>query len=182
VTAAALLRSVVAALDEAGIPFMLTGSLAAAFHGAGRATMDIDLVIDPTVPQLRALVRAIAGVGAYVSPEAAEEALAPHSSFKVIDANTGWKADLIVRKQRPFSDTEFERRQPATFEGCHLWVAAVEDVILAKLEWARLGGSARQLEDVRALLHANAGKLDQGYLDRWIGDLGLSKEWARVAN
>jgi hypothetical protein len=32
-TGATLLRSVVAALDESGVPFMLTGSLAAAFYG-----------------------------------------------------------------------------------------------------------------------------------------------------
>ena len=49
-TAAALLRAAVAALDATGVPFMLTGSLAAAYHGAGRATMDIDLVIDPNGP------------------------------------------------------------------------------------------------------------------------------------
>jgi hypothetical protein len=36
-----LLRVVVARLEAAGIPFMLTGSFAAAFHGAWRATMDM---------------------------------------------------------------------------------------------------------------------------------------------
>ncbi len=41
----ALLARVVEALDQAQIPFMLTGSMAAAWHGAGRATLDIDLVI-----------------------------------------------------------------------------------------------------------------------------------------
>ncbi len=38
VSAAGLLRVVGGALDAAGMPFMLTGSLAAAYHGAGRAT------------------------------------------------------------------------------------------------------------------------------------------------
>ena len=52
-TGALLLRTVAAALDAAGIPFMLTGSVAAAWHGAGRATMDVDLVIDPTADRLR---------------------------------------------------------------------------------------------------------------------------------
>jgi len=73
-TVAALLRSVVAALDAAGVPFMLTGSLAAAYHGAGRATMDIDVVIDPTEPQLRVLVGALERSGLYVSSNAADEA------------------------------------------------------------------------------------------------------------
>ena len=94
---AELLRATVAALDSAGIPFMLTGSMAAAYYGAGRATMDIDLVIDPTAAQLRALVAALSAPNTYVSNEAAAEALQQRSMFNVIDATTGWKVDLIVR-------------------------------------------------------------------------------------
>lgn len=164
-TAAALLRSVVAALDAAGVPFMLTGSLAAAYHGAGRATMDIDLVIDLTAPQLRSMVRALAETGTYLSSDAAEQALAHRSIFNLVDTTSGWKVDLIVRKARAFSETEFARRRPADYEGCPLWVASVEDVIVAKLEWAKLGASARQLEDVAALVRINAGQLDRVYLE-----------------
>ena len=47
-SASEILRTVVTQLDAAGIPFMLTGSVAAAAYGAGRATMDVDLVIDVT--------------------------------------------------------------------------------------------------------------------------------------
>lgn len=180
-TVAALLRSVVAALDAARVPFMLTGSLAAAYHGAGRATMDIDLVIDPTAPQLRALVRSLAGAGTYVSGDAAEEALAHRSMFNVVDTTSGWKADLIVRKIRAFSETEFARRQPTEYEGCPLWVASVEDVIVAKLEWARQSGSARQLEDVAALVRIHAGRLDRPYLEHWIAELDLGAQWDQVA-
>jgi hypothetical protein len=181
VTAAALLRATVAALNAAGVPFMLTGSLAAAYHGAGRATMDIDLVVDPTAPQLRAVVRALEDAGTYVSPEAAEEALAHRTVFNVVDTTSGWKADLIVRKDRAFSRTELERRQPAEYEGCRLWVASVEDVIVAKLEWAKLGASARQLEDVAALLRVHAGRLDGRYVERWVAELGLTLQWEQVA-
>jgi len=177
VTAAALLRSVVTALDATSVPFMLTGSLAAAYHGAGRATMGIDLVIDPTAPQLRLLVQAFAGTGMYVSGEAAAEAYTRRSMFNLIDTASGWKVDLIVRKHRAFSETEFGRRQPVEFEGCALWVASLEDVIVAKLEWAKLGASARQLEDVAALVRVNAGSLDRAYLDQWIGALGLTAQW-----
>jgi len=74
VTGTDLLRSVVHALDAAGIPYMLTGSVAAAWYGGGRATMDIDLVIDPTAAQLVSLVESLAGPETYVAPEAAREA------------------------------------------------------------------------------------------------------------
>jgi hypothetical protein len=180
VTVAGLLQSVVDALDAAGVPFMLTGSLAAAYHGAGRATMDIDVVIDPTAAQLRALVRALERSGVYVSSDAADEALAHRSMFNVVDTASGWKADLIIRKIRPFSKMEMGRRRPASYEGRALWVASAEDVIVTKLEWAKLGGSARQIEDVTALLRIQAGSLDRAYLEKWIGELGLTAQWEQA--
>lgn len=72
---------------------------------------------------------------------------------------------------------EFARRRSVEFEGTRLWVATVEDMIIAKLEWAKLGGSARQIEDVTAMLRVAAGQLDQAYLDRWITDLDLGPQW-----
>ena len=41
------LRSVVGALDRAGVPFALCGGLAVAVHGSPRATKDIDLLVLP---------------------------------------------------------------------------------------------------------------------------------------
>jgi hypothetical protein len=98
----------------------------------------------------------------------------------VVDTTSGWKVDLIVRKHRPFSEVEFARRQSAEFEGCPLWVATVEDVMVAKLEWAKLGGSARQLEDVAALLRVHSERLDQAYLEHWIATLGVTAQWEQV--
>ncbi len=55
----ALLRVLAQSLSASGTPYMITGSVAAAYHGAARATMDVDAVIDPTPTQLTALVRAL---------------------------------------------------------------------------------------------------------------------------
>ena len=177
-----LLRSACDALRSSGIPFMLTGSVAAAFHGSSRATMDIDFVIDPTVRQLDALVSRMEAFGAYVSREAAQDALLHRTMFNVIDPESGWKADLIIRKDRTFSAVEFERRLATEFFGTSLHVASLEDVLLSKLEWAKLGGSARQIEDVRALLRVCAGHIDLTYLDRWLDVLGVRALWDLASN
>ena len=42
----ALLTRIVETLDGAGIPYMLTGSVASSLQGEPRATHDIDLVVD----------------------------------------------------------------------------------------------------------------------------------------
>ena len=102
--------------------------------------------------------------------------------FNVVDPETGWKADLIVRKERAFSASEFARREPTALDGVALSVATVEDVILSKLEWARLGGSDRQLEDVRALVRVAGDALDRAYVERWAEVLGVRDAWQRVAD
>lgn len=179
-TSTPLLATITATLREASIPFMLTGSVAAAWYGAGRATMDIDLVIDPTASQLDALLHALDRPGIYVAPEAAREALASESMFNVIETETGWKADLIIRRSRPFSRTEFDRRIAGTLDGQQLWLPTIEDLIVAKLEWAKLGNSSRQLEDVAALLSIADGTLDPDYLTDWIDRLELKDEWRQA--
>lgn len=64
-----LLREVVHALDDAGIPHMLVGSFASTAHGAPRATQGIDIVIDPAPDALDRFVTAF-GPDIYVDPSA----------------------------------------------------------------------------------------------------------------
>jgi hypothetical protein len=52
---------------------MLTGSVAGAFYGAGWATMDVDVVIDPDASRLQAFVDRIESTGVYVSADAARD-------------------------------------------------------------------------------------------------------------
>ena len=176
-TSTDVFRRIVAALDQARIPFMLTGSFASSLHGVTRATQDIDLVIAPTAEQLRALVASLPPDEYYVDLEAAMDALRRRSQFNVIDLGTGWKIDLIVRRDRPFSVQEFGRRQNVDFSGMQLAVATAEDVIVAKLEWATTGASRRQIEDVAGILRLRHGELDLAYVSDWVGQLGLEDAW-----
>jgi hypothetical protein len=173
VTLGDTLRAVVTALDAAGIRHMLAGSLASTFHGEPRATQDVDLVIDAEdAESLDRFIALLAVERFYVGDHRA--AFARRRSFNVIDRTNGWKVDLIVRRDRPFSRTEFDRRVPATIEGVEVAVATAEDVILSKLEWATLGGSERQLRDVEAVVRAAGGSLDMPYLMKWAERLGVS--------
>lgn len=116
-TLADLFGRIVAQLEAIGIPYMLTGSFATAFHGRPRATQAIDFVIAPTSDQLQALVRRLPPDQYYADEAVALEALRAESQFNVIDLATGWKIDFICRKSRAFSRTEFDRRRPASVEG-----------------------------------------------------------------
>lgn len=174
-TASALLGRIVSALDRAGIPHMLTGSFASSAHGHLRATRDIDFVIETDADRLRTFVKELPQEEYYVDEDAALQALDTAGQFNVIDLATGWKVDLIIRKSRPFSLEEFRRRQTTIVDGTRLSVASIEDVIIAKLEWAQLGESARQIEDVVALLRLR--DVDEAYIARWTEALGLGERW-----
>ncbi|MEQ8717399.1 MAG: hypothetical protein RIE08_07280 [Acidimicrobiales bacterium] len=166
-----LLRRVVAALDSAGIAHMVTGSFASTLHGEPRATRDIDIVIDPEGSSLDVLVEAFPTDRFYVGDVAA--ALAKRDMFNIIDTRSGWKVDLIVRRDRPFSRAEFDRRQPATIAGVATFVTTVEDAILSKLEWQSITPSDLQRRDVVAMMIANVERLDRSYLQRWADELGV---------
>jgi hypothetical protein len=164
-TAEDIFRRILEALSTAGIPYMLTGSFASAYHGVPRATQDINLVIAPTAHQLQHLVRLLPDSEYYASEEAALDALRREAQFNVIDFATGWKIDLIIRKSRLFSRTEFERRSAVDLFGLQIFVASAEDILLAKLEWAKAGQSMRQLEDCATILRTRREELDYTYIN-----------------
>lgn len=175
-----ILGLVVRLLDEIGIPYMLTGSLAGSFHGAPRATQDIDLVVDAELSDLLGLADRLRGVGMYVSDDAVREALDSRGLFNAIDSSSGWKIDFIVRRDRPFSREEFSSRQTVRFLDLDLSIARAEDMILAKLEWSKLGDSELQLRDVAEILSIQSTRLDFDHIERWVAELEIGEQWLRA--
>ena len=100
--------------------------------------------------------------------------------FNVVDAGAGWKADLIIRKDRPFSLREFSRKVPATIFGIEVAVVSPEDSILSKLEWSRESGSERQYLDALGVALLNSKSLDRGYLQQWAKELNVEELLLRL--
>jgi hypothetical protein len=86
----------------------------------------------------------------------------------------------MVRRERPFSRTEFERRIRVGFQDQSFDIAAPEDVILAKLGWSKLGESERQWNDALQVARTQKGRLKLNYLKKWAGELGVSDFWGRI--
>lgn len=166
------LTNLIKELDRHGIPYMLTGSVASSLHGQPRATKDVDIVIAAAKEQVLNLVKAL-GENYYVSPNAIQEAFAHNSMFNVIDSVSAWKADFIIRKDRPFSKNEFERRRIAAIKGLNVWVASPEDIILSKLDWAKASGSEQQFRDALGVAVVQYDRLDVNYLRKWARELGV---------
>lgn len=181
-TVQAFLSRLVEVLDAADVPYMLTGSLASAYYAVPRATQDVDIVIETGEPGVGRLVQGLLAAGWYVDRDAAVQAWRDRGQFNAIEPGSGWKADFIVRRDRAYSREEFSRRERISLLGVELDVASLEDVLLAKLEWSRLGDSALQRRDVDHLVERTWARLDHGYLARWIPALGLGEEWKRACS
>ena len=172
-----LLNRVTAALEMHGVPYMLTGSLASSLYGIPRATNDIDIVIAPAREQLLALVQMFQRVGLTVANESAISAFRNRSQFNAVDFSRGLKVDLILRKDREFSVAEFERRSTVEVAGMRLTLASPEDVLIAKLEWAKMGDSERQIADAAGILKTQGEALDLPYIEKWVRALELQQQW-----
>jgi hypothetical protein len=150
---------------------MVSGSVASARHGEARATQDIDLVIDPSPEQIAPLTALLVATGWYVGD--VEAAFSGRDPFNVIDTTSGWKVHLIIRKNRPLSESEFGRRQPARFGAVDTWIVTVEDSILSKLEWASDSGSERQLRNIRSMIRQQRTTIDWVHLREWADRLSV---------
>ena len=90
--------------------------------------------------------------------------------------------DVIPLERRPFSRRELARRAPLPVLGVDVFVASIEDTIVAKLEGSAMaGGSERQLEDVRELVGLAGNRLDRAYVEAAVDELGLRDGWSSIA-
>jgi len=113
----------------------------------------------------------------YADEYDALDALRHGSQFNIIDFGSSWKVDLIIQKGREFSRVEFGRRRPYVINGIQVYIATPEDVVIAKLEWAKIGESERQIEDAAGIIATQGPALDRSYVERWVRELGLDSQW-----
>lgn len=164
------------ALEEVDVPYMITGSIASSVHGVPRATQDIDVIIEPSREQLLVLMSKFSEPNYAGDRDDALDAFQRRSMFSVIDRRGIWKIDFILRKARPFSKKEFDRRRKIEILEMSVYAATAEDVLLAKLEWAKMGESERQIRDAAGIIQIQGQKLDNDYVERWAAALDVEDE------
>ena len=158
-------------LEEAEIPYMVTGSFAANYYALPRMTRDIDIVVELSVADVD-LVCALFERDFFLDRGAVHAAVFERGVFNLIHTERVVKVDLIVRKDSEYRRVELGRRRRASVEGREFSLVAPEDLIISKLDWARVTRSDVQMADVRNLL-ASVPDLDRAYLARRIDRLGL---------
>jgi hypothetical protein len=165
-----LLKRVTEALDEANILYMVSGSMALITYTVPRMTRDIDVVIELSAKDVDRFC-AIFKTGYYIDTETVAEEVKRRGMFNVIDHETGYKIDFIVRKNSAYRQNEFDRRIRTNVFGFDLWLVSVEDLIISKIIWIQELQSDRQIDDIENLL-TNADA-DKTYIRNWCQQLHL---------
>jgi hypothetical protein len=180
---------VMAELRRLGVRHYVCGSTASTFYGASRMTADVDMVAELRPAHVVPFAAALRP-DYYVDERMILDAISRRSCFNVIHLPTNFKVDVFAVKDRSYDRNVMNRVR----EGCivedipasQCSLPPVEDTILAKLEWYRLGDevSERQWSDVTRVMKVNAASLDRQYLERWAAELGvadlLAKAWKEV--
>jgi hypothetical protein len=176
-SATAIFKKLREALEEARVPYFVTGSFVSSAHGVPRSTNDIDVVIAPTREQLSALLTKFPETEYYSDREDAFDALKNRSQFNIIDQKTFWKVDFIVSSDEPFDRSRFQRRGITEIAGVNIYAASPEDILIAKLRWAKLGESERQIGDAAGVIRMQGDQLDTAYVKNWVKLLELEEQW-----
>jgi hypothetical protein len=171
-------------LEHAGIPYVVTGSVASIVYGEPRVTLDIDLVVQIAPHSLEKFMAAFPAEEFYVPPlDAVREEVgrSERGHFSLLHHQTGFKADVYLPGSDPFQRWALEHPLRVDFRGHTLLIAPPEYVIVKKLEYYEEGGSEKHVRDIRAMLLLSRASIDQGIVERNLRSPKTRELWRQIA-
>lgn len=173
-----VLKLVVTRLEEASIPYMVTGSIAASHYAMPRFTRDIDIVLELELKDVERLAH-LFDDQFYGDAHALKRATARRGLANIIHRELLVKVDFIIRKNSPYRIEEFRRRRSVMIEEVSMSIVAPEDLILSKLVWMKDSGSELQRRDVQNLI-GSVTDLDRAYVEHWAVELDVATLWREM--
>jgi len=171
------------ALNQLGLRYLVSGSVAAILYGEPRLTHDVDFVVYLRPDDVVRLREALPSPQFYLPPlEAilAELTRPSRGHFNAIHAETGFKADFYPAGRDEFHAWAFRHGRCLEYRSERVMVAPPEYVIVRKLEYFREGGSEKHLRDIRAMWTISGAQMDRIALEEWIARQGVSAEWQQA--
>lgn len=178
-----LLELFVGRLEEIGVRYLVTGSVAATLYGEPRATHDIDLVVALSEADHDALRGAFPEAAFYLPPPEVirlESGREGRGHFNIIHHASGLKADVYLAGDDALHAWAFRRVRRYPVGKLEVRLAPPEYVIVRKLEFYREGGSPKHLRDIRSMLRLSPEPIDTAALEEWVRILGLGPLWEDV--
>ena len=151
-------------LNQAGLAYMITGSVAGMIYGEPRITHAIDLILRMNFEDVDKLLEAFPNEDFYAPPAESlrvEVRRRIRGHFNLIHHQTGFKADIYLEGRDPLHLWAMGQRRSFELDGHVVWFAPPEYVIIRKLEFHQEGGSEKHLTDIAAMLAVTDVEKDQ---------------------
>jgi hypothetical protein len=177
-----LIELFVRPLNDLGIRYLVSGSVAAMLYGEPRVTHDIDLVVFLRHTDIARLPTAFPPPEFYVPPPEVigAEISRERGSFNIIHADSGLKADLYTAGRDEIDAWAFRNAKKYSIKGTTIGLAPPEYVIVRKLEFYREGGSEKHVRDIRSMLAVSGDQIDKSELNEWIQRRGVQEQWQKI--
>jgi len=168
-----ILKDVAEKLDGAGIPYMISGSVAMNYYAEPRMTRDIDVVVTLEKSGVDRFV-SLFEKDYYIDGETVRTEVERKGMFNLINNKYILKIDFILLKDEPIHHESFRRRKKVAVNGFDVWMISPEDLVIQKILWARESLSEMQIRDVSNIVRMNSN-MDMNYLAKWLTGLGLKE-------
>lgn len=138
------LSAVFESLKKNNVRYVVIGGIASVLHGVPRATFDLDILIDPTVENVKALLRSFleAGLGTADLTTPAEVLANEITVFKDVV-----RIDVQTRTPGLLFSEAWEHKETRNLNQVAFYIVCKPDLIASKLA----AGRKVDLEDVRLL-------------------------------
>jgi hypothetical protein len=180
------LRSIIETLELLDLPYMIGGSVASSIYGEARSTRDVDVSVVLPLEQVGPFVRSFQSLGYYVFADAIVDAIIAQQPFNIIDAQSGYKADIFVvdpQNPTPLEQQALQHRRHQVYDetsGAQAALYSPEDVIIYKLKYYLEGRMPKHLRDIGAMLFVQGEALDYDYIAEWAERIGAADVWAEI--
>lgn len=179
-----LLRLFVRPLHNAGLRYLIGGSVAAMHYSEPRFTIDVDLPLLITPGDIPTMARIFPATEYYCPPEeviAVETNRECNGHFNIIHGSSGLKADIYPSNRDPWFGWAWRNKRVEMVDECEIFIAPPEFVVLWKLEYYRQGGSEKHARDISRILAVQKERIDQGFLRQAAETRGLGAHLEAIA-
>ena len=183
---AGFLKLVIAALNAAGVEYLIGGAIAEWAWGEPRATQDLDLVVKIPLKSINKLSKELEKRDMLIPAEIILDSILEDQAdipINAIHMHSGLKADLYpVREGDELRQSAFQRRQQVDYGAPigKVYIHSPEDLILYKLMYFGLSQQSKHVRDIAAILKSKKNELDLDYIEQWVTRLGLSSLWKEM--
>jgi hypothetical protein len=175
-----LIDTFIRPLITTGLPYAVTGSVAAMAYGEPRLTNDIDLILEIKIADIPRLIEAFPEADFYLPPSeviATEIVRSNRGHLNIISQHSLLKADVYLVSGDALHHWAMENVKVIDIDDLSVAFTPPEYLIIRKLEFFREGGSQKHLRDIAAMLEESPDIIDQTFLIQQLTALNLTAEY-----